>query len=283
VKQFILSKEPDNENIVRLDGKDYRYLVRVRRLAVGEYFPALLPNGKETLVQILSINNDILTGRCTEKENSIKCSQISGSLSQIILLQALPKGDKMDLVVRQAAEGGVTEIVPFVSEFSVAKKDSGGQKFSRWERIIKEARQQSGSKIATMIRQPLTINELMDYWGNIKDKSLGLLFHHLPENLQDKQSEGLDSTILDFTSLEKNNLHGYLSKECKIVTLAVGPEGGFSDTEVSIFKENGFKLFTIGDTILRTETAALYCTAAVRIILLERDSWELKQAITNKE
>jgi 16S rRNA (uracil1498-N3)-methyltransferase len=286
VKQFILSNEPDSDNIVRLDGKDYRYLVRVRRFAVGEYFPALLPNGKETLVQILSIKDDILTGRCTEKENSVQCSQASGFLPQIILFQALPKGDKMDLIVRQAAEGGVTEIVPFVSEFSVAKKDTGGHKFSRWERIIKEARQQSGSKIATMIRQPLTMSELLDYWKKIKNISLGLLFHHLPENFQDKQSKDLDFTSLDlssldFTSLEKNSLHGYLSKDCEIVTLVVGPEGGFSDAEVSTFWENGFKLFTIGDTILRTETAALYCTAAVRIILLERDSWKLKQVITN--
>jgi 16S rRNA (uracil1498-N3)-methyltransferase len=278
VKQFILSKEPDSDNIVRLDGKDYRYLVRVRRLAVGEYFPALLPNGKETLVQILSINHGIMTGRCTEKESSTQCS---GSLPQIILFQALPKGDKMDLIVRQAAEGGVTEIVPFVSEFSISKKVAGEHKFSRWERIIKEARQQSGSKIATVIRQPLAITELIDYWRKIKNNSLGLLFHHLPGNLYNKQSKGLDSTnldstSLDFSSLDKNSLHGYLGKECKIVALAIGPEGGFSDTEVSIFRENGFKLFTIGDTILRTETAALYCTAAIRIILLERDSWELK-------
>jgi 16S rRNA (uracil1498-N3)-methyltransferase len=276
VKQFILSNEPDSDNIVRLDGKDYRYLVRVRRLAVGEYFPALLPNGKETLVQILSINNGTMTGRCTEKENSAQCLKTSGSLPQIILLQALPKSDKMDLIVRQAAEGGVTEIVPFVSEFSVAKKEAGGQKFSRWERIIKEARQQSGSKIATVIQQPLTMNELLEYWSNIKNKSLGLLFHHLPDYMHDKQSSSLDSS-----NLEKNSLHGYLGKECKAVTLTIGPEGGFSDTEVSIFRENGFKLFTIGDTILRTETAALYCTAAVRIILLERDSWKLKQVITN--
>ena len=258
MKQFILSNQPDSDNIVRLDGKDFRYLVRVRRFATGEYFPALLPNGKETLVQILSIDNEhgILTGRCTEQETTA-----GSSLPQIILFQALPKGDKMDLIVRQAAEGGVTEIVPFVSEFSFAKKNAGGQKFLRWQRIIKEARQQSGSKTATAIRSPLTMEELFDYWKKIKNESVGLLFHH--------------------TGLEKNSLHGYLKNVNKIVVLAIGPEGGFSGAEVSFFKKEGFKLFTIGDTILRTETAALYCTAAIRILLLEKDSWELKQAITN--
>jgi 16S rRNA (uracil1498-N3)-methyltransferase len=254
VKQFILKNEPDKDNIVRLEGSDYRYLVRVRRLAVGEYFPALLPNGQETLVQIISIDKGILTGKITEDtKNNVE----EKNLPPIILLQALPKGDKMDLIVRQAAEGGITEIIPFESEYSVARKNAGGQKFSRWQRIIKEARQQSGSKIATAIRNPLTKNELFEYWKNLKDKGvLGLLFHH--------------------KGLEQESLHRYLNIVPSVVALAVGPEGGFSDSEANLFLENGFKPLTIGDTILRTETAALYCAAAIRILLLERESWEPK-------
>jgi len=256
VKQFILNKEPQN-NIVRLEGDDFRYLVRVRRLAVGEFFPALLPNGAQTLVQVLSIDSGELVGKCqTPPETSAPTPQMR--LPPIILLQALPKGEKMDIIVRQAAEGGITEIIPFVSEFSVAKTGAQGQKFVRWERIIKEARQQSGSKTATALRPPMTKNELFEYWEKInKNGALGLLFHH--------------------QGLEQESLHGYLNNIPEVVALAVGPEGGFSDSEVSLFLEHGFKPLTIGDTILRTETAALYCAAAVRILLLERNSWELKQ------
>jgi 16S rRNA (uracil1498-N3)-methyltransferase len=175
----------------------------------------------------------------------------------------------MDLIVRQAAEGGISEIVPFVSEFSVIKTKgdcaaASRQKFSRWQRIVKEARQQSGSKIATNIHQPLTMNGLIDYWNKLREKetaqtTVGLLFHHL-----------------SVQGLEQKSLHSYLVSIPKVVALAVGPEGGFSDKEASLFLENDFKPFTIGDTILRTETAALYFAAAVRILLLERDSWELK-------
>jgi 16S rRNA (uracil1498-N3)-methyltransferase len=182
----------------------------------------------------------------------------------IILFQALPKADKMDLIVRQAAESGITEIVPFESEYSVAKMPAkiGGQKFTRWERIIKEARQQSGSKIATSVRYPVTINGLFDYWSEFNENgALGLIFHH--------QSLG--------GGLEQKSLHSYLYNVPKVVVLAVGPEGGFSDSEVSRFLDNGFKPLTIGDSVLRTETAALFFSAAVRILLLERDSWELKQ------
>jgi len=270
VKQFILRDEPGRDSTVRLEGNDYHYLVHVRRLAVGEFFPAILPNGKETLVKITSINQKVLTGECQPPSeaaaHAVAAHAVAASekkLPSIILFQALPKGDKMDLIVRQAAEGGITEIVPFVSEFSVAKTGADGQKFSRWERIIREARQQSGSKIATAIHKPaagknLTIDGLFKYWATLREAgATGLFFHHI--------------------GLEKESLHSYLDSVDSVVVLAVGPEGGFSDAEAALFLEKGFKPVTIGDTVLRTETAALYCAAAVKILLLERDSWELKQ------
>jgi len=272
VKQFILKSKPDRDSIVRLEDNDYRYLVRVRRLAVGEYFHAILPDGKETLVQILSVDGGVLTGKCSSPSEAAS-PETASQIPPIILYQALPKGDKMDLIVRQAAEGGIAEIVPFVSEFSTAKQAAaGGQKFSRWERIIKEARQQSGSKIATSIRRPLTKNGLFEHWKQLTDSNgaLGLLFHHCQI-----------TEILPEKGLEKESLHGYLNNIPRIIAMAVGPEGGFSNSEVSLFLENGFKPITIGDTVLRTETAALYFAAAVKILLLERDSWELKQAKNN--
>ena len=265
MKQFILNNEPDRDKTIRLEGKDYNYLVRVRRLATGEYFSALLPSGEETLVQIISADNGTLIGKCTPPSSSSLppcpvCPRVKTceTLPPIILFQALPKSDKMDLIVRQAAEGGIAKIVPFVSEFSIAKAKIGGQKFLRWERIIKEARQQSGSKISTILHKPLSMFELFEYWKELNSTdALGLLFHH---------QQGL----------EQNSLHWYLDSNPKTVVFAIGPEGGFSGKEVSAFLENGFLPLTIGDTVLRSETAALYCAAAIRILLLERKSWKLK-------
>jgi len=280
VKQFILGKEPDKDGLVRLEGGDYRYLVRVRRYAVGEFFPAILPNGKETLVQVISINHNTLTGKCSRSDSASNIEASEQNLNQynnlippIILFQAMPKGDKMDLIVRQAAENGITEIVPFMSEFSIGKINARGEKFSRWERIIKEARQQSGSKIATSVCPLQSISDVFDYWKKINetcaaegangDGALGVLFHH------DRNSV--------HGGLENNCLHRYLDIDPEIVALVIGPEGGFSDREAALFMDVGFKPVTIGDTVLRTETAAVFCTAAIRILLLERNSWELKQ------
>jgi len=264
MKLFILTAEPDSAGIIRLEGKDRHYLTRVRRMAVGEIFPALLPSGEEVSVKILSITKNTLTVKpcCAEPHYHVNSLPES---KRLILLQALPKADKMDIIVRQAAESGISEIVPFVSEFSVAKTKTEGQKFSRWERIIKEARQQSGSKTETKLHNPMLKEDILNYWQKVKEKgALGLLFHHV---------RSIDGSGV----LEQNSLHRYLEGNPKIVVFVIGPEGGFSDAEVALFLENGFKPLTIGDTILRTETAALYCAAAIRITLLERESWELKK------
>ena len=256
MKQFIIENEPDKDGFIHLSRKDYHYLVNVRRLAAGECFPALSADGEEVLIRIVSISGGALTGKL---ESLSPRGNNNQAIPPVILFQALPKADKMDLIVRQAAEGAVAQIVPFAAEFSAGSGNTGGQKFSRWEKIIKEARQQSGSRVATCLHRPLSVTELLEYWKKLQSSgALGLLFHH---------EKGL----------EMNSLHGYLNNDPKNVVLAIGPEGGFSEKEVSLFIENDFKPVTIGDTVLRTETAALYCTAAVRTLLLERNSWELKQ------
>jgi 16S rRNA (uracil1498-N3)-methyltransferase len=302
MKRFILSREPGKNGRVRLSGEDYHYLVRVRRLAQGEVFPARRPGGEEVLVRVLSVDRGILTGECCPAgeppfaagEASFAAGEPSFAagrefpaaggpfvpageaaprgpeLPPIILFQALPKAGKMDLIVRQAAEGGLAEIVPFTAEHSIPRFAGGGEgaggndRLRRWERIIREARQQSGSRIATALRPPLTTEGLFDYWEALKarhPKVLGLLFHQIP--------------------LAQTSLHGYLGSNPEIVVLTIGPEGGFSSGETARFLAAGFKPLTIGETVLRTETAALYGAAAIRIILLESASWLPKTSSEN--
>jgi len=259
MKRFILSAPPNREGMIRLYEKDYHYLVRVRRLKAGMRFDAILPGGAETEVRILSTVDNILIGECLEVSGQVSSGQAPDKsqpspIPPIMLFQGLPKGTKMDLIVRQAAEGGVSLVAPFETEYSVVR--SSGEKLERWERIAREARQQSGSAVETEIRPPCDFDNLLAYWESLKlkyQRPLGILFHQEP--------------------LEKGTFHGYLCNHPDIVALAVGPEGGFSAGEVSLFSKAGFKPLLMGDTILRTETAALYGTAAIRIILLESEAW----------
>jgi len=107
-----------------------------------------------------------------------------------------------------------------------------------------------------MVMPPCSFDALLEYWESIKKNSrpIGLVLHQEP--------------------LEKGTLHGYLRNDPDFVVLAVGPEGGFSPGELAQFKKTGFRPLLMGNTILRTETAAIYGIAAIRTILLESEAWK---------
>jgi 16S rRNA (uracil1498-N3)-methyltransferase len=179
------------------------------------------------------------------------------------LFQALPKGAKLDLIVRQAAEGAAAEVVPFEAEFSEVRLKAlsagGDERLARWRRIIREARQQSGSAVPTETRPPLSFEALLDYWEGLKERfpgAAGILLHQSP--------------------LAQGTFHRYLDPVPPLAVLAVGPEGGFSPGEADRLMASGFKPLVMGHSVLRVETAALYGMAALRIILLERAWWTLK-------
>jgi len=254
MKRFILPLMPYPEGKIHLYGEDYHYLARVRRLKPGMCFDAVLPDGSETRVRVLSTTGGVLAGEClgaAEKRPS--------PIPPIALFQGIPKGTKMDLIVRQAAEAAVSLVAPFESEYSAVRLSGpSGEKLKRWKRIVKEARQQSGSVIETVVREPCGFDALLEFWEALKkeqSRPLGILLHQTP--------------------LEKGTFHGYLDIVPDFVVLAAGPEGGFSPGEVSRFLAANFKPLLMGDTVLRTETAALYGIAAARTILLESEAWTL--------
>ena len=163
----------------------------------------------------------------------------------------------MDLVIRQAAEAGVTSILPLLSSRAEVRiqEGTGRARMSRWGRIVREARQQSGSGIATEIAQPLNLEELPNA---LVARGLGpgsprILFHEAP--------------------LAQSSMHEYLTGAPESLALCVGPEGGFSQSEVDFLISESFKPLRLAGAVLRTETAALYAVAAAQIILSERSSW----------
>jgi 16S rRNA (uracil1498-N3)-methyltransferase len=273
VKQFVLPAGPDRNGLVRVLGADFHYLIHVRRLKRGDRLRAVLPPGSlpgdspvpgaSVLVELVAVEAGALTLALVEGA----AGEHPEALPPILLFQALPKGPKMDLIVRQAAEGALSEVLPFIAEHSASSEHSTrqaeGGKVRRWERIIREALQQSGSPVFTALHPVLDWEGLFAYWNELRSAhplSLGIFLHQDP----------VESAP---TPLAESNLHRYLSTVPEVLALVVGPEGGFSPREVSRFVEEGFKPLKIGNTVLRVETAALYGAAAARVILLEKSSW----------
>jgi 16S rRNA (uracil1498-N3)-methyltransferase len=258
VKQFLLGSAPEKDGRLSLTARDYHYLARVRRLRAGDTFQAVLPDGTPARLRITEVLPASLVAEVLPEGNGCgpeTPGQGLPALPPLLLFQALPKGAKMDLIVRQATEAGVSEIVPFLSERSEAGRGAAG-KMERWRRIIREARQQSGSNIPTKLGGPLSPESFFLYHEELKNRYGNMCSFFLHEQ-----------------ALENASFHRYLGEKTDAIAVAVGPEGGFSAEEARRFAGQGFIPAYLGDTVLRSETAALAAIAAVRIILLEREAW----------
>ena len=160
---------------------------------------------------------------------------------------ALPKGDKLEMIVQKACELGANRIVPFVSEFCVAQKSKkDDSKLKRLQKISNEACKQSGRSKPLIVEETLTFKQVLQ---DIKTQDLTLLFY-------EKGNKPL-STI-DFT-------------ECKNIAAIVGSEGGFSQKEADLLSENNAEIICLGNRILRCETAAVTALSIIMYTLGEME------------
>jgi 16S rRNA (uracil1498-N3)-methyltransferase len=278
MRQFVLPESwPGQGNCLIGEGQA-RYLLRVLRLAPGDSFAGLDGEGRRRECRVLETGKDRLllsvsdplpgnedevledargsrgrTGRASARPELALDGARRFPVPRIVLVQALAKGPAMDLVVRQAAEAGVTRIIPVEARRSVVKAEEGRGRQDRWERILREGLQQSGSAMATRIDDPTGLAGLGSALGPQGPGQVRLLLHEAP--------------------LAQTRLHEYLAGAPEEIVLCVGPEGGFDPDEVGILEAAGFRPLLLPGAILRTETAALFAVASVEIILSERSSW----------
>jgi 16S rRNA (uracil1498-N3)-methyltransferase len=154
---------------------------------------------------------------------------------EIILLEALPEKERMELIIQKATELGVSAIIPFQSEKSISLKEREAKqkKAHRWQHIAVKAVQQSRRAKVPWVGECRSFQEVLE---DCRGEGLKIL-------LWEKEGEDL-----------KNVLKRQLTKK---IYAMVGPEGGFSEEEVRCAKKEGFIPVKLGQRILRTETAAI--------------------------
>ncbi len=237
----------------QLDKKDSHYLTRVLRLHIGDVFPGRDRQGNDWDLLLSEIGKQTVLLTCTPAVNLTANEHYVIKKNSMYLFQCICKGKKMDQIIRQSTEIGVSGITPVNSRYTIPVADSfspvSQQKTQRWEVIIKEALQQSGSQVLTKLHQPQSFNELMDF---LVDDYTGLFFHH-----EQISSKTLIETISEYK----------LSEARLPLAILIGPEGGFSPEEVDKMKKTGLKPAFLNTNILRAETAAVYALAAVQTLL----------------
>lgn len=264
MRQFVLDNQSVKNGLIVICGKDFRYLRQVLRVKVGDMLNVRFTDGSlqgTTVAQIDENAKKITLQICDSKETSItrgvQANQIDDSFTkyQYVLFQFIPKPQKFEQIVRQATECGVNVIVPVIGEYSEKSSVASlqGAKQERLERIIKEARQQSGSPVNTQVEKPMTLEEAVAFWQNFtgdEENSKGFV---LSERTEDCVS--LHNTLGEGSDVGK-------------VAVAVGSEGGISPAEITFLKEKGlFSPIHFAVNILRCETAALYGIAAIQTAL----------------
>lgn len=272
MRQFIASLELDAQGNLRLSEKERRYLKNVLRLKLYESISVRLLDGNVFEMCLAKRKDEWFLeaangGKAKEKGVSVK--NLEKQELEIILLQAATKSNKMDLIIRQATECGVKTIVPIKGDLSQNYEFTTKQE--RWQKIIKEARQQSGSALETKIVAAIGFDEYFvsdEYMSfvetqenstqNDENKKKNIVKYYLAEN---KRTDSLFSLLLDNGKPEK-------------VFLAVGCEGGLSKKEVEVLETNGFLPLHLSTNILRAETAALYGIAVLQNAIMEYDSWQ---------
>jgi 16S rRNA (uracil1498-N3)-methyltransferase len=196
--------------------------------------------GEYTAEIIESHKNNIIVKILEYKSKNTK------SKINIELAQCISKPNHFEITLQKSVELGVNIITPIISERS--EHHHSYNKFSRWQKIIINACEQSGRTDLPVLNQPTDINDWV--------------------HLQNKQNINNKTLLLGLCTKTNNSLyalnHDY--QQINNFNLLIGPEGGLADSETTLLSKNNFHLVKLGDRILRTETAGLVIISILQFI-----------------
>jgi len=257
MRQYIATQNLDSDGFLTISGKDFRYLKSILRLSVGDMLHVRLLGGvlqEMTVCKIDEKSKKISLQICDSKASSSENLPTQNSLlssCEFTLFMALPKSSKFDQIVRQATECGITKIIPVQTEFSQKGSEKINFRSERFERIIKEARQQSGSPVETKIEPCVSLKTACELWKS-EVESL-------------KESESLAIVLYERNDFTVSVCESVKNKEnLKKIALFCGSEGGLSPEEIKLLCSQGFSAVHLKTNILRCETAAIYGIAALQ-------------------
>ena len=240
--RFYLAPEQFQGPVLTLTGQEAHHASRVLRVKPGDAVVVLNGVGGEFGCRIQEVNRRSVLLTVQEKR------QVPPMPVQIALLQAVPRGRIMEDIIQKATELGVHRLVPLLAERSAVHLDADGvaAKVAKWRATAVEAIKQCGLPWLPTIDPPLSPGEFL---ARKEPFDLSLL-----ASLQ-ADSQHPRRVIADF--------QGRQPQGPKEVAVWIGPEGDFSPKEIQSIRLAGVLPVTLGSSVLRVETAALYCLSVV--------------------
>jgi 16S rRNA (uracil1498-N3)-methyltransferase len=229
------------DNTFFISQEDRHHIVNVMRLKIGDQI-ICASNGKSAICTIEEITDDQVVAKVVEwEEESVELP------IHVAIASGLPKGDKLEWIIQKGTELGASMFIPFNASRSVVKWDEkkAAKKVERWNKIAKEAAEQSHRQILPEVKNPVSMKQLVELAKGFEFKLIAF-----EEDAKQGEISVLQSTLKEIKSGQS-------------LLFVFGPEGGLTNEEVAVLRENEFQSCGLGPRILRTETAPLYALSAV--------------------
>ncbi len=241
MRRFFFDPKSRSGDTVLLSEEESRHIVRVLRLQVGHEIELL--DGQGTVYRAVIAAIDRRVAACL---GAVVVADLGGGKT-VRVGQGILKGEKMDTVVQKCTELGVTRLSPFQSSRCQGKADpaQNRKRHERWQRIGLASCKQCLRPQPMQLDGPVPLAEVVVEEGG--PETLRLLFWEEEKSIRLQDLAGLAAA--------------------PAVTLLLGPEGGFAREEVELARAHGWLTVSLGERILRAETATLTAVAIVQYLI----------------
>ena len=221
-------------SVVGLDGEEARHAVVVRRIRVGEQVALTDGAGTTAVVTVSATTKSSLTGTVS----AVRSEQPESP--RLVVVQAIPKGDRGELAVEMLTEVGADMIVPWAASRSVAvwRGERAAKSLAKWRSTAREAAKQARRAWHPSVAEMASTADVV---ALLRDAALSVVLH---------EAGTKPLAALDVPAAGD-------------VVVVVGPEGGISDDELAAFAEAGAEPLRMGRSVLRTSTAGVAAAAAL--------------------
>ncbi len=236
-----IGDDTDEGSLLVLAGSEAKHALKARRMTLGESIAVSDGAGLKIRGKISKISKDTIEVSVESHEKLVPPA------CQLVLVQALAKGDRDELAIQACTELGVYGVIPWQADRSISiwKQEKLLKGRSRWQSIVTEAAKQSLRPFVPVVGELLNTQELVQVLKGF-DKIIVL----------DPESKTSITDIV-FPSLGK-------------IAVVVGPEGGIAGPELAAFVASGFELVHLGSGVLRTSTAGM---AAISYLQAKLGDW----------
>lgn len=240
MQRFFLPPEETQGDVLQLHDREAHHALHVVRLRAGETVQVLNGSGDRLTCEVATLARREIHLRVVARES------VPRPPWRITLIQAVPKGKTFDTVIQKATELGAHRVIPLLSHRVVSQIDpeKNDAKLDHWRAIAIESVKQCGSPWLPRIDTPIPLEPLL---SALEPSALRLIASLRPGARHPR-------VVFDEFTKRRSELRGEIQ-------VWVGPEGDFTEGELNAIEAAGAAAITLGPSVLRADTAAIYCLA----------------------